>query len=126
MSEKITISQAFKKAARWQIIITIALSLVMLLLSTATAISALLGGFVALFGGWVGVLMVRSREGMSPTSLVVTMLKAEATKVIVISLMLLAIFKLYNGLVPWALISGLAVSVLMSGAGLGAVGNENK
>ncbi len=124
--KNITISQAFKKAARWQIITTLTLSMLFLLLNVSAAVSALLGGAVALLGGFVGVLMVRSREGISPASLIVTMLKAEAIKVMVISLSLLAVFKFYNGLVPWALICGLAVAVLVSGAGLGAVGNENK
>jgi ATP synthase protein I len=124
---KTTINQAFQKAARWQIIITITFCVVYLLFSsTNAAISSFLGGMAALVGGYAGVLMTRRRVEQSAGSVLVTLLKAEITKIMVISLQLLLIFKLYNGLVPLALIGGLAASVLVSGAGLGAVGNNKK
>jgi ATP synthase protein I len=42
-----------------------------------------------------------------------------------IAILLLIIFKYYQGLVPLALIGGLAGSALASGAGMRAVNNEN-
>ncbi len=124
---KITINQAFKKAARWQIVATLTLCIAALLLSGVhAAISSFLGGMAALTGGFVGVQMTRRRVDQSPGSVLIALLKAELTKIMVISLQLLVIFKLYNGLVPLALIGGLAASVLVSGAGLGAVGNNKK
>ncbi|MCX7192462.1 MAG: ATP synthase subunit I [Proteobacteria bacterium] len=124
---KITINQAFKKAARWQIIVTLAFCAIYLLFSSVNAaISSFLGGAAALTGGYAGVLMTRRRVDQSAGSVLVALLKAEATKIMVICLQLLMIFKLYNGLVPIALIGGLAASVLVSGAGLGAVGNNKK
>lgn len=124
---KITINQAFKKAARWQIIVTLTFCVVYLLISSANAaLSSFFGGMTALIGGYAGVMMTRSRVDQSAGSVLIALLKAEATKIMVICLLLLAIFKLYNGLVPLALIGGLAASVLVSGAGLGAVGNNKK
>jgi ATP synthase protein I len=123
----ITISQAFKKAARWQIITTIAVGMASLLLvGVNAAVSSLLGGAAALIGGYVGVSTVRRQENRSAGGLLIDLLKAEAMKVAVISLQLLIIFKFYNELVPLALIGGLAAAVLVSGAGLQAVGNDNK
>lgn len=124
---KITINQAYKKAARWQIIVTLTFCIVYLLFSSLNAaISCLLGGLVALTGGYAGVLMTRRRVAQSAGSVLIALLKAEATKVMVICLQLLVIFKLYNGLVPLALIGGLAASVLVAGAGLGVVGTNKK
>lgn len=124
---KITINEAFKKAARWQIIVTLFFCVVYLLFSSVNAaISSFLGGITALIGGYVGVMMTRKRVDQSAGSVLIALLKAELTKIVVISLLLLVIFKLYNGLVPLALIGGLAASVLVSGAGLGAVGNNKK
>lgn len=123
----ITIDQAFKKAARWQIIVTLSFCAVYLLLSTVNAaFSSFLGGTAALIGGYAGVLMTRRRGDQSAGGVLVALLKAEATKIMVICLQLLMIFKLYEGLVPLALIGGLAASVLVSGAGLGAIGNNKK
>jgi ATP synthase protein I len=44
------------------------------------------------------------------------MLKAEAVKILVIALLLFLTFKLYQQLVPIALILGLAASAILSGA----------
>lgn len=124
---KTTINQAFKKAARWQIIVTLLFCVIYLLISTVNAaISSLLGGVVALIGGYAGVLMTGMQSDQTAGSVLITLLKAEAAKILVICLLLLMIFKLYNGLVPMALIGGLAAAVLVSGAGLGAVGNNKK
>ena len=124
---KKTIKLAFKKAARWQIIVTLVFSVIYLLVSSVNAaISTLLGGLVAMTGGYAGVLMAGMQNDQTAGSVLITLLKAEATKILVICLLLLAIFKLYNGLVPMALIGGLAAAVLVAGAGLGAVGNNKK
>lgn len=118
---------AFEKAARWQIIATLTVAIAALLIfEVHAAISALLGGMAAVLGGYVGVVMTRSRVDQSAGGVLIALLKAEIAKVMVISVQLLAIFKLYDGLVPLALIGGLAVSVLVSGAGLGAVGNNKQ
>ena len=121
-----TISRAFSKAARWQIIITVLISGVSLLVAGMNAaISALAGGSSVIVGGYAGMLIAQRPNGGAPGAVLVTLLKAEAIKVLVVAMLLLAVFKYYQGLVPLSLIGGLAGSALASGAGLRAVNNEN-
>lgn len=120
------ISRAFSKAARWQIIITVLITGVSLLVAGVdSAISAVAGGASVIVGGYAGMLIARRPNGGTPSDVLVSLLKAEATKVLVIALLLLVTFKYYRGLVPLSLIGGLAGSALASGAGLRAVNNEN-
>lgn len=121
-----TISRAFSKAARWQIIITVLISGVSLLLAGVNAaISALAGGASVVIGAYAGMLIAQSPKGSAATTVLITLLKAEAVKVLVIAILLLITFKYYQGLVPLALIGGLAGSALASGAGMRAVNNVN-
>jgi ATP synthase protein I len=53
-------------------------------------------------------------------------LKAEIVKVFVVAVLLLIVFKLYQGLVPIALIGGLACAALISGAALRTFDEDNK
>ena len=76
-------------------------------------------------GAYAGMLIAQSPSGSAPGSVLITLLKAEAVKVLVIAILLLITFKYYQGLVPLSLIGGLAGSALASGAGLRAVNNEN-
>ncbi len=120
------ISRAFSKAVRWQIIITVLITGVSLLVAGVNAaISAFAGGASVIIGGSAGMLMARSQSSVAPGAILITLLKAEAIKVLVIAMLLLVTFKYYQGLVPLSLIGGLAGSALASGAGLRAVNNEN-
>lgn len=122
-----TISRAFYKAARWQVIATALLALALLAFAGIhAAISALLGGTSVIVGCYVGVVATGGGCSTSPGTVLITLLKAEAIKIVVIVLLLLVTFKFYEGLVPLALIGGLASAALISGAGLRAVNNENQ
>lgn len=90
------------------------------------AVSVFAGGASVLVGGYVGVATVRSRNNAASGLILITLLKAEVVRIAVISLLLLATFRFYKGLVPLALIGGLAAAVLISGAGLRTLGNVNK
>jgi ATP synthase protein I len=121
-----TISRAFSKAARWQIIITVLISGVSLLVAGVNAaLSAFAGGASVIIGGYAGVLIAQSPTGSAAGTVLITLLKAELVKILVIALLLLITFKYYQGLVPLALIGGLAGSALASGAGLRTVNNVN-
>lgn len=121
-----TISRAFSKAAHWQIIITLLISGVSLLVAGVNAaISACLGGSSVIVGGYAGLMIAKRPSGGTPGAILISLLKAEAIKVLVIAMLLLAAFKYYQGLVPLSLIGGLAGSALASGAGMRAVNNEN-
>ncbi len=118
------ISRAYTKAARWQVIATALLALALLAFaSIPAAISALLGGASVIAGCYVGVLATGGGSNTNPSALLVTLLKAEAIKIVVIVLLLLVAYKFYEGLVPLALIAGLASAALISGAGLRAINN---
>lgn len=120
------ISRAFSKAANWQIIITSLIAACSLLIGGASsALSALLGGGAVVVGAYVGMRFAKKSYDSSAGMVLITLLKAEAIKVLVIALLLLATFKFYQGLVPLALIGGLAGSALASGAGLQTMNNEN-
>jgi ATP synthase protein I len=120
------ISRAFSKAVRWQIIITVLISGVSLLVAGVfAAISALMGGATVIIGGYAALLMALRPNSGGATSALLTLLKAEAIKVLVIAFLLLVTFKYYRELLPLFLIGGLAGSALASGAGLRAVNNEN-
>lgn len=129
---QITISRAFSKAARWQIIITVLISGISLLVAgMSAAISAVVGGASVIAGGFIGMIsglaglkMARRLNGLTPSVVLMSWLKAEAIKVLVIVMLLLVTFKFYRGLVPVFLILGLAGSALASGAGLRAINNE--
>ncbi|MCR4302851.1 MAG: ATP synthase subunit I [Gallionella sp.] len=129
MMDKITntiTSRAFSKAARWQIIITVLISVVSLSVAGMNAaISAIAGGAAVIAGGFAGMMMARRPNGGTPGAILFSLLKAEVIKVIVIAMLLLVTFKYYRGLVSLSLIGGLAGSALASGAGLRAVNNEN-
>lgn len=127
MSNTNNISLAFSKAIRWQVIATAVAAVVAFLLADLhAAISALGGGGAAVVGGYVAVASTRGRQSSTAGSALLLLLRAEVIKIVVIALLLLAIFKLYTGLVPLALIGGLACSALMSGAAMRTLDENNK
>ena len=118
--------QAFDKAVRWQAIATAVAAVVAFVLGGKhAALSAFGGGVAAVLGGYLAVLSTRGRQSGTPGAALVILLRAEAIKIGVIALVLLAIFKFYAGLVPLALIGGLACAALMSGAAMRTLGQEN-
>jgi ATP synthase protein I len=126
MNDTTTINLAFSKSVRWQIIATVFVAaLAFLLAGWPGALSAIGGGGSTIVGGFVAVALTRGKQRGTPGSALLVVLKAEAIKIAVIALVLLAIFKLYQGLVPLALIGGLACAALISGAGLRALDEEN-
>lgn len=126
-STNITISRAVHKAARWQLIATALVALALLAFAGVhAALSALLGGASVIAGCYAGVAVAANSRNTNPGALLITLLKAEAIKIVVIVLLLLVIYRYYTGLVPLALIGGLASAALISGAGLRAVNENNK
>jgi len=121
-----SISRAFSKAARWQIIATVVVAVVAFSLAGINAaLSALGGGGAAILGGFAAVSFMRGRKPATPGSALLVLLKAEAIKIGVVALVLLGIFKFYAGLVPLALIGGLACAALISGAALRTLDEDN-
>lgn len=114
------------KAIRWQVIATVAAAVFAFALGGwPAAASAFGGGISAVLGGYVAAVSIRGRSSETAGAALVTLLRAEAIKIGVIALVLLAIFKLYAGLVPLALIGGLACAALMSGAAMRTLNEQN-
>lgn len=119
------ISRALRKATRWQIVGTLAVSLLAFLLAGSAGLwSALGGGLSAILGGLGALFFMPARTAASPGSALLALLKAEAIKIAIIALVLLAIFKFYEALVPLALIGGLACAALISGAAMRSLDQE--
>jgi ATP synthase protein I len=122
---KNNISRAFSKAAKWQFIITLLVAGCSLALGGhQAAFSALAGGSIVIVGAYAAMIMMRRSNGETPSSVLISLLKAEAIKVMVIVMLLFMTFKYFQGLVPLSLIGGLASSALASGAGLRATYNK--
>lgn len=124
MNDTTTINHAFGKAARWQGIMTVLIAVLSYALAGMHAsLSAVAGGMAVILGGFAAMMLIRKRPATAGSALL-TLLKAEAVKICVIALVLLVIFKLYEELVPLALIGGLACAALISGAALRTLDQE--
>lgn len=103
-----------------QLVATFAVAIVAILVSGLNAsISALLGGASVMIGAIAAAKIAqRGASKQDPTAVLVNLLKAEAVKILVIVILLAIIFNVYQQLVPFALIAGLAAAALFSGAAL--------
>ncbi|MFM2397066.1 MAG: hypothetical protein RLZZ144_316 [Pseudomonadota bacterium] len=125
MTNKIIKSRAFSEATKWQLIITASLTLISLSIAGINAaLSALIGGLSVIVGSYVGMKIAQGGRSNVAASVLIVLLKAEAIKIVMVTLLLFLVFKFYQGLVPLSLIGGLAGSALASGAGLRSVDNE--
>ena len=125
MTNKIIKSRAFSETTKWQLIITASLTIIFLpIAGINAAMSALAGGLSVIVGSYAGMKMAQGAKSDAAASVLITVLKAEAIKIVIVTLLLFLVFKFYQGLVPLSLIGGLAGSALASGAGLRSVDNE--
>lgn len=118
MTENTTTAAVFSKMLRLQLIATAAVAIVSLLISGLNAsISTLFGGAAVIIGALAGA-KIAQRSKKDATAVLISLLKAEAVKVLVIIVMLFITFKVYKQLVPFALVAGLAAAALVSGAAM--------
>lgn len=115
-----TTAQLSTAMLRWQVLVTMIVAVLSAVLSgVPAAISALLGGAAVILGAWVSSrIAARSATSQQAGAVLVNMLKAEAVKILIIAIVLFAVFKLYQALVPFALVAGLGAAALFSGAAL--------
>lgn len=113
-------TSVFSKMIRWQLIATFTVALIALLLSSAHAsFSAAAGGFSVIIAAFIATKIAeKSNHKKDASAILMTLLKAEAVKIILIVVFLFITFKLYKQLVPFALICGLAAAALFSGAAI--------
>ena len=82
-----------------------------------TAVSAMLGGFSVLFASIFGCLIyLRNKDNKNPIAILTSMVLAEIVRLAFVLIFLLMVFKYYKNLVPEALIVGLIVMAVLSGA----------
>lgn len=110
----------YRNMLRWQVMATAAVTILALVVSGShAAVSALLGGVSVVIGAWFASRIAeKGRLKTDPTAVLLNLLKAEAVKILIIAIILFVVFKLYQALVPFALIAGLAGAALFSGAAL--------
>lgn len=117
----------FEKMLRWQISVTsIVVIIAFLLAGVHAGLSALLGGLSVVIGAFFASKVAQRSDNKSDASaILVNLLKAEATKILVIVVLLFITFKVYKQLVPFALIAGLAAAAIFSGAAMAKLNNEH-
>jgi ATP synthase protein I len=113
-------TQMYRNMLRWQMMATGAAALISGVISGVPAgISALFGGLAVIVGAWFAArIAARNQSKTQATTVLLNLLKAEAVKILIVAIILFAVFKLYQSLVPFALIAGLAAAALFSGAAL--------
>lgn len=113
-------AQMYRNMLRWQVMVTAVVTLASGLFSGIPAgVSAFLGGVSVIIGAWFAAkIAARGRAKSQAADVLINLLKAEAVKILIIAIILFAVFKLYQSLVPFALIAGLAAAALFSGAAL--------
>ena len=122
-NKNISIAGLFKQTAKWQSISTLTVAfLAYWFAGLPGTVSALIGGGAVLIGGFVASRIAKRSENSTDSgAILVNMLKAEATKVLIIVLLLWLGFKMAAGnIVPLALMAGLAVAAILSGVAVTA------
>jgi ATP synthase protein I len=100
---------------------------VAILFDLDAGISGLIGMMSVVSGMIIGSRIAnRTSQSKEPFGILINMLKAEAVKIIVVVAVLWIAFKFYKALVPLALIFGLAVAAILSGASIVKFNNIDK
>lgn len=120
------LDQTFRRMIKMQMIVTLVIGFAAFALAGFhSAVSVFAGGSSAIVGSFFASLIASSKRPQDAGSVLIRLLKAEAVKIVVIVLLLWLTFKFYSGLVPLALIIGLAGAALFSGAAIFAM-NDRK
>jgi ATP synthase protein I len=114
MGNTSAITRPFRVIFSWQIVATAVLAVVSARFAgTPGALSALLGGLVAVMGGLAYCLLLPRRTAATPWDAMGSLLRAEGAKVGVIVVLLWLVLKLYQGLVVVGFIGTFTVSVII-------------
>ena len=113
-----TADNVFSGLLTSQLLAIVAVALVAYVISGLHAgLSALAGGLSVFLAALIASKVAKSKSKLAGAVLM-QMLKAELIKIVLIVLFLFGVFKGYKELVPGALIAGLAVAAIMSGAAI--------
>jgi ATP synthase protein I len=113
----------FEAMSRSQVLATVLVAIILLVISGANAgLSAMAGGTSVVLAAFIASKVALSKR-KDAVSVLGSMLKAELIKIFLTILFLFITIKGFKELVPWALMIGLAVAAIISGA---AMGKRNK
>ena len=119
-------NRVFTSMLVWQLAATCMASMILMMITGKhAAISAILGGCSVIFASAIASLIfVRNRNKSDAAAILVSLIISEMVKLIFIFTFLFLVFKHYKSLVPLALIIGLIVAVMVSGAAMGKLINK--
>ena len=104
---------------RWQLIVTVAMMATLgLLWGIHGAASALLGGAISMASAAVFSAITSRYRGSTASGVLITALKAEAVKIIVMIILLWLVMTLYDDVVAIGFIGTFALTVLVFGMAL--------
>jgi ATP synthase protein I len=117
--------QLKKMLLRQFIVLSILFVLSYYIYSTELALSIVLGFVAVIVGIVISTPLAKLKtKGLSASSVLVNILKAELVKLGVIILLLWLSFKFYSNLIPFGLMLGLIISALMSGLAISKLDNR--
>lgn len=128
-NKNISIAGLFKQTAKWQSISTLTVAfLAYWFAGLPGTVSALIGGGAVLIGGFVAShIAKRSENSTDSGAILINMLKAEASKILIIVLLLWLGFKITaDNIIPLALMAGLAAAAILSGVALAAQNDKKQ
>jgi ATP synthase protein I len=119
-------NQVFSKMLWWQFVATLVAAAIALALGGIHAgLSALAGGMSVVIAAYVASRIAqRDIKVKAATSVLFNLLMAEAVKILVIIILLFMTYKFYKQLVPLALIAGIVVAAMLSGAAISKMDNK--
>ena len=107
-------SKPVRRVLRWQLIATLALTLLGGMFSGGHgALSALLGGAVSICAGWASAVVATRRKAPSAGEVLLVALLAEGTKIAVIVVLLWLVLATYAAVLAPVFIGAFAVTVLI-------------
>lgn len=108
-------SKPIRTVLRWQVLATTAFAMVAAAwVGWHGALSALLGGLINVTATVVFALVVGMHKSTSTWATLSTMLRAEASKIVLIVLQLWLVLTMYKDIVPVAFFSAFVVTVILS------------
>jgi ATP synthase protein I len=109
-------SKPVRAALRWQVLVTVALTVLAGALAGAQgALSALLGGSVMIFAGIASAVVASWSKAATAGTALLGVLRAEAVKILVVVALLWLVLAAYKDVVLPAFIGAFAASVLALG-----------
>ena len=108
------LSKPIRTVLQWQIVATAALALVAGILAGAHgASSAVLGGVVSVFAGWVSAMAAGSGKGNSAGGVLITALMAEGIKIGLIVILMVVVLATYDEIVMPAFFGAFFLTILL-------------